>query len=133
MKKTIISLASLFGIVCISVLPSILFAVAEQTTTGPNPNVIHFKIKNPLNFGDNPDIGSIVTGILEGIVMPLAGVLVVLAILYSGFKFVTAQGNAKAIEDARTGLLWVLVGAVVLLGATGIAKVLDGTIRQILS
>jgi len=64
--------------------------------------------------------------------MPLASVLVVLAILYSGFKFVIAQGKPKEIEEARSGLLWVLVGALILLGAVGISKALESTVNSII-
>jgi len=98
--------------------------------TGTNPNTITWGITNPLSIGS--DIPSIITAVLQNIVMPLAAVLVVLAILYSGFKFVIAQGNPKEIEEARRGLVWVLIGALVLLGATGISKALQSTVDSII-
>ncbi len=94
-----------------------------------NPNIIQGVIKNPLSIGS--DIPSIITAVLENIVMPLASMLVVLAILYSGFKFVIAQGNPKEIQEARQGLVWVLVGTLILLGAVGISKALQATVNSI--
>jgi len=98
--------------------------------TSNNSNTITWGITNPLSIGS--DIPSIITAVLQNIVMPLASVLVVLAILYSGFKFVIAQGKPKEIEEARSGLLWVLVGALILLGAVGISKALESTVNSII-
>lgn len=94
-----------------------------------NPNIIRPVITNPLRIGN--DIPTIIEAVMRGIVMPIAAVLVVLAILYSGFKFVMAQGNSTELQKAREGLVWVLVGSVVLLGAYGIAEVLKTTINQV--
>lgn len=99
------------------------------TTQPQNPNTIKGVITNPLKIGS--DIPSIITAVLENIVMPLASVLVVLAILYSGFKFVIAQGAPKELQEARQGLLWVLVGTLILLGAVGISKALQATVNSI--
>lgn len=131
MKKffTKILAITLFSFVC---LPAFVFAgVIDNTdpTTPPNPNIIQGVITNPLRIGS--DIPSIITAVLENIVMPLASVLVVLAILYSGFKFVIAQGAPKEIQEARQGLVWVLVGTLILLGAVGISKALQATVNSI--
>lgn len=100
-------------------------------TGAPNPNIIKPIITNPLKAGIGNDIPSIIAAVMKGIVMPLASVLVVLAILYSGFKFVIAQGNPTEIQKARDGLVWVLVGSAILLGAYGISEVLKTTVNQV--
>lgn len=105
-------------------------AGGSNSNTGvTNPNIIKPVITNPLTIGN--DIPSIIVAVMRGIVMPLASVLVVLAILYSGFKFVIAQGNPTEIQKARDGLVWVLIGSVILLGAYGIAEVLKATVNQV--
>ncbi len=130
MKKFIFTTLLIFN--C---LPMIAFAgVADNTTPTSqtsNPNTITWKITNPLRKEVGSDISSIVTAIMKNIVMPLASVLVVLAVLYAGFKFVIAQGNPKELEEARKGFLWVLIGSAVLLGAYGITEVLKETVNQI--
>lgn len=55
--------------------------------------------------------------------------IIVLYIMYAGFKFVTAQGNPSEIESARTALLWAVVGGVIVLGAKLILEVIQGTIE----
>jgi len=149
MKKFIA--IALFAFICLPVfaLPSFVLALSGSAGGGngnvgtegsagggngntgtANPNTITWGITNPLRIGS--DIPSIITAVLQNIVMPLASVLVVLAILYSGFKFVIAQGKPKEIEEARSGLLWVLIGALVLLGATGISAALKSTVDSII-
>jgi hypothetical protein len=86
----------------------------------------------PLKREIGDDISSIIGAVMKNIVMPLASILVVLAILYSGFKFVIAQGNPKEIEEARQGLIWVLIGSLILLGAYGISAALKDTVNQII-
>lgn len=134
MKKFIATV--LLGFIC---LPVSAFAMGGSggatgggnTNTGAtNPNTIKGVITNPLSIGS--DIPSIITAVLENIVMPLASILVVLAILYSGFKFVIAQGAPKEIQEARQGLVWVLVGTLILLGAVGISKALQATVNSII-
>lgn len=107
------------------------FILAQETgapgAVTPTPPVkIDFKLANPFTGGSS--LVSVINAILQNIVMPLAAVVVVLAIIYSGFKYVMAQGNSKEIQDANQGLLYVLIGTAVLLGATGISAAIQGTI-----
>jgi len=132
---------TLFALMCV---PVFVFAQAGGTggasgggaggtggaATPANSNTITWKITSPLKKEIGDDIPSIIKAIMENIVMPLASILVVLAILYSGFKFI-AQGAPKEIEDARRGLVWVLVGSLILLGAYGISDALEDTVKQI--
>lgn len=96
-----------------------------------SPTTINFKIDNPFKGGAS--LTNILNVFLENIIMPLATVLVVLAIIYSGFKFVMAQGDPGEIKKAREGLMYVLIGAAILLGATGISAAVKGTLSQLVS
>ena len=87
-------------------------------------------IANPL-AGNVNSIFSFVTYVLENIVLPLGVVIVVFFVIYSGFLFVTAQGNADKLQDARQTFLWVVVGAAILLGSVVIAKAIQTTICKI--
>ena len=49
----------------------------------------------------------------------------------AGFKFVVAQGNPEKISEARKMLVWVIVGAFVLLGVYVIKAAVCGTIDKI--
>lgn len=116
---------------------------AQIKGTGNNPPItgsgntsITFKIPNPFKCGtgdnDKCTLMSLITTILNNIIMPIAAVGIVLYIMYAGFKFVIAQGNPKKIEEAQQMLLWAMIGAGVLLGAAGIAKVVENTVGALL-
>ncbi len=86
-------------------------------------------IQNPLRTSGS--LMELIVSILNNIVMPIAAVLVVLFIIYSGFMFLMAQGKPKEIEDAKKNLLWSLIGAGILLGAVAISRVVEITIRNL--
>lgn len=87
-----------------------------------------FQLENPLQF---PDIAGAVAGFLRVLVM-VALPIISFFIVYSGFLFVTAQGNSEALEKARRNLFYVLVGATLILGAWVIATLISGTVSEIL-
>ena len=54
-----------------------------------------------------------------------------LAIVYSGFLFVTAQGNETKLEKAKKVIVWTLIGGVLVLGAQVVATAIQGTVREL--
>lgn len=105
-------------------------AVADATsTTTTAPLDISLKINNPLDstIGDLP---TLVVRILD-IVKLIATPIVILLVIYAGFLFVIARGDPKGLEKAKQALLWTVIGAAVLLGATVIATAIQGTITQL--
>lgn len=79
--------------------------------------------QSPIGFSS---FGEVVAAIV-GVVVQVGVVLVILAIIYSGFLFVTAQGNEEKISKAKRTFLWVIVGAIILLGANELADVVRNT------
>ena len=124
MKKNLTK--SLFRVILIAFLilaPVLSFA--ENTETTPNnPNA--GRIVNPL--------GSSVTSLPDFIHTLLTGVLrvgipvVALAIIYCGFLFVSARGNAEKLTKAKDALLYTLIGSAILLGSWAIAQMISGTV-----
>ncbi len=80
---------------------------------------------NPLK-GTN-DFASLIEKIL-GVLIQIGIPILVLMIVYSGFKFVTAQGNESEVTKAKAALFWSVVGGAVLLGAKVIAEVIKATV-----
>mgnify|MGYP001602243988 FL=1 len=70
---------------------------------------------NPLGSGTS--INSFLLSILNIITNTIGPVIVILMIVFVGFKFVTARGEPAKISEARQMLLWTIVGALILLGA----------------
>lgn len=85
-------------------------------------------IKNPLNGID--DIPSFIKKLIE-IVLYIGVPIVALAIIYTGFLFVQAQGSPEKITKAKSALLYTLIGAALLLGAFVIAQAIKGTVDQL--
>ncbi len=126
--KTI--LVALFVLVALA-LPVFAFA---QATGGGGSTVIPIRINNPFNCGGaaNCTLMTLITSILNGIVMPIAAVAVTVWIVWAGFGFVMAQGKPAEIEKAKQRLLWSLIGAGILLGAVGISTVVSNTVRALI-
>ncbi|MEK7586155.1 MAG: hypothetical protein AAB477_02930 [Patescibacteria group bacterium] len=99
--------------------------------TGVKNIKINTGITNPL--GDKLDtIPKFIEAILDFVL--LIGVpIVTLAIIYTGFLFVTAQGNSEKLKKAKQTLLYTLVGAALLLGSYVISEAIVGTVADIKS
>jgi hypothetical protein len=92
---------------------------------------INTGIKNPLG-NDIDSIPKFIQTIL-GFVLLIGVPIIVLAIIYAGFLFVTAQGNSEKLTMAKTTLLYTLIGAALLLGSFVIANAIQGTVDEISS
>lgn len=93
-----------------------------------NPAPIGIDIPNP--FRVKGDLFDLIKFIVNEIVLKIGAVLCVLAFIYSGFLYVTAQGNSTQITKANSALLNSAIGTAVLLGSWTIANVIQGTVNQ---
>ncbi len=112
------------GLYILLFLPT-MFAYGGETGTTPlsEPG----KINNPLKFST---IQGFIKAILE-VVMTIGIPIAVFFIIYSGFLFVTAQGDETQLKKAKETLKWALIGTAVLLGAWVLATAVEGTIKNI--
>ncbi len=53
-------------------------------------------------------------------VIQIGTIVVILMMVFVGFKFVTAQGKETALTEAKKALLYTVIGALILLGAKAI-------------
>ena len=83
---------------------------------------------NPLQGGGT--LESFLTGILQFIIR-IGTIIVILMLVYVGFKFVTARGEPAEITKARTMLLWTVVGGLVLIGAVVIKDGIMATVQAL--
>ena len=120
-------------VICFFILPLFVSAQKVQTTpSGPTGTPVAFTIPNPIAKSGANDLMGLITALLNNVVMPVAAVGVVIWIVYAGFTFITAQGKEAEITKAKDRLLWALVGAGILLGAVGISKVVENTVKALL-
>lgn len=119
--KTFFSLN--FRVYYYSALLFFIIAIPSKVFSG----VTASKIENPIKVNSINQLIQVIIKVFIAIGTPIA----VLFLIYSGFKFVMARGKPTELEDARRTFLWVLVGIVILLGASVLAAVIKGTVQQL--
>lgn len=82
---------------------------------------------NPISYDT---INDFIKAILEG-ALKIGMPIIALAIIYSGFLFVFAQGNESKLKEAKNALLYSLIGAAILLGAWSIAILISETVIKV--
>lgn len=104
-----------------AVIWSLPLIVAAQTTGGG--------IQNPLN-SNYSTIPNFIAGVLRAMVQ-IGLPIVALFLLLAGYKFISAQGNSEKLGAARENFVYVIVGALLILGAWVLATLIGNTVTQI--
>jgi mannose/fructose/N-acetylgalactosamine-specific phosphotransferase system component IID len=116
MKKIKIALLSLWATFSIK-----SFAFAEQGIVGSQNDTT---LSNPL--GNVTSINDFIGKIID-LVLFVAVPVLVLVFIWLGFQFIMAQGNSTELEKVKRNLLYTLIGAAIVLGATVIKELLVST------
>jgi hypothetical protein len=98
-------------------------------TQTQNPTTFDFHIDNPVTGFDN--IPDLIVSLLD-LVMLIVAPIIALMIIYAGFLFVTASGNEGKLGKAKEMLLYVIIGAAIILGAEIIATAIQGTVNALI-
>lgn len=85
-------------------------------------------LQNPLK-----GIGSISALVLKlvNVFTSILWIIAALAFLWSGFMFIKAQGEPKAIEEARTRFKNVLIGTAIIAGAETLRRVIENVLSSL--
>lgn len=84
-------------------------------------------IPNWLSVGTIPEfLSALFQDIAE-----IGAVVLAFYIVYSGYLFVTAQGNEQALQKAKESFKWVLIGGAIILGAWVLSEAILQTIQDI--
>ncbi|HYF29211.1 MAG TPA: pilin [Candidatus Paceibacterota bacterium] len=84
-------------------------------------------LTNPIKFDS---LEQLLEAVLAAIVR-IGTIVLTLALVYVGFLFVVAQGNEEKIRNARSALLWTVIGGLILLGASALGQVIKATVNSI--
>ena len=122
--EKISSRVAILGIISWMLLPGLAFAACPVNITG---SAYENPIAGALNVCSIPDLLLALVDLVFLIGVPI----IVIFIIYSGFLFVSARDNESQLEKARTVFFWTVVGALVLLGAKGIALAIQNTILSL--
>ncbi len=121
-------IAYLFSISAILVtLLSAPFRLLADTGANTDQPTLTNTLKNPIGVDD---LSTFVKKILD-IVLTIGIPIVALAIIYSGFLFVSARGNSEKLTDAKKSLMYTLIGAAILLGAWILAQAIGDTVGEL--
>jgi len=82
---------------------------------------------NPIRFDNLRDFLVAILNVIVQISFPI----IVLAIIYTGFLFVSARGAPDKLTRAKSALAWTLVGSIIVLGAFVLANGIKGTVDEI--
>ncbi len=117
MKKYLIKILCSLAIFLFLFSPVFIFAVDANLST---------TIKNPLK---SENVNQILLDVMN-LVAKIGGVLVVLFIIYSGYKFVTAGESDQNRDKAKNIFYATVIGGAILLGADIIANIIIGTVKS---
>ncbi|MFN3692963.1 MAG: pilin [Candidatus Paceibacteria bacterium] len=110
-------------------LPTLFFGflttyVQAQQTTGGTPSIEPVTLDNPLRVNSIEELLIAILNIFMVLMIPI----IVLFIILAGFKYVTAQGNPRQIEEATTTFTYAIIGGVLILAAVAIAEIIRNTV-----
>ncbi|OGD66144.1 hypothetical protein A2Z61_01635 [Candidatus Campbellbacteria bacterium RIFCSPLOWO2_02_35_12] len=86
------------------------------------------RLQNPLKGIGN--IRQFLTALLDAVVF-IAFPFIILMVIYSGFLFVSAQGNEEKLKIAKRTIFWTIVGALIILGASMLSYAIEGTVDNL--
>lgn len=98
---------------------------AQGTTNPPASRPgLTYELKSPLAFSSLPEFIEAILGVIIVILTPI----IVLFIIFAGFKYVTAQGNPAKIQEATKALTYAVIGGVLIIGAFAITQIIKGLV-----
>lgn len=126
-------------VLAIAALPAISFAQSQTTglpssqTTGLPPSQTtggSFQLHNPLAGGGINSFCGMVKTLLNAM-LTLGIPVAVLFLVWAGFLFIWARGNAEGLAMARRNLFYVVIGIGLFLGAWSLGQVIAATLTNV--
>jgi fucose 4-O-acetylase-like acetyltransferase len=124
MKSSFLSIFKYLAIIPVLFIVFSLSASSVQAGGSP-PAIDQVTLENPLNNINSID--ALLVAILN-IVMILMVPVIVFFIIYAGFKYVMAQGNASQVEEATRALTYAVIGGVLILAALAITEIIRNVV-----
>ncbi len=97
---------------------AVTHAAAGDWKTKSNANLTNAAKEAGINTGVNPeDALPALIGRIINVVLSLLGLVFLGLALYAGFKWMTAQGDSKAVDEAKDTLKNAVIGAIITVSA----------------
>ena len=88
-------------------------------------------LQNPVQGAGIVSVQGFIAAFLKAVVQISLPILT-LFIVYSGFMFVMARGNEQKLSDAKKNFFYVILGAILILGAWVLSTLIAATASQVL-
>lgn len=115
-KQTIVTSVLSLSMFVFIMFPSLIFAQAGLT--------------NPLEASGVNNFSQLLRIVLSAVIA-ITFPIIVLFLVYTGFLFLTAQGDVKKISDARTYLLYTIIGGLIVLGSYALSLAIQSTVCSV--
>ncbi len=102
---------------------ALLFSAVDPALAGPG-------LRNPLEERGITDMTGLLRVVLSAF-MAIMFPITVLFIVYTGFLFLTAQGNPAKISQAKEYLIYTIIGALLILGSYALSTAIRATVNNI--
>ena len=102
------------------------FLLPLMTVSAQTPQ-FNFEVRSPLGEIDTAE--EIIVAVLNALVI-IAIPIIVLMIIYAGFLYITARGNAEQLRTATTALTYATIGGVLIIGAVAITGIIGSTVGE---
>lgn len=84
------------------------------------------QLQNPIKFDSFDDL---LLAIIDSIII-LSIPLVVLVLVWTGFKFVSESSSPEKLNANKNRLIWIFVGLFLLLSAKGVIEIIKNTVES---
>ena len=125
---TVTNLTTIHSFTTLDTTPTPGTKTNTQTDSTNSGLTIKLNLDNPL--GETKTLPAFLIKALDGAILLLTPVVVIM-LLYTGFLFVVARGNSEKLTAAKQALMYALIGAAIVLGAKGLALVMQSAISCI--
>ena len=117
-------LSNFFAFLSTFAFSLIFFLLSFSAALAQGSSVSTVTLKNPLNVDSITDL----LVALLNIVIIIAVPIVVFFIIYAGFLYVTARGNAEQVKKASAALTYSVIGAILIIGAFVIVEIIGNLV-----
>jgi len=108
------------------VLVIVILSLPNFVYSGPAGESVTVELQNPLKMDSLEDLLVAILNLIMVLMVPI----IVFFIIFAGFKYVTARGNASTIGEATRALTYAIIGAVIILGAVAISQMIKSTVDE---
>jgi len=103
-------------------------ATPMNPASSPTNAFSNFSVTSPLKTSIT-DVPGLILAILN-MLITISVPIIVIAIVYSGFSYVTSQGNPEKIKTATRTLTYAVIGAILIIGALVITDIIGSTVQS---